>query len=146
MSDSVVSLSVAGDNIFVYCYNKDGTTYNFLAGFSYKGPWLEDGLDRSTYSTGHSALPDSLLTTGSIALPHLDNYHYAGPFSGTKSQLLGYLTDPINWSGSNDPSTTTVYTVPTFIIEEGGVGGRRREMEQNHNKQQQKQHFRKSRK
>lgn len=96
------SLSTDGDNIFIYCLDADDVP-NFLWGFSYNGPWLDDGLADDQYGEGFSALPRSLDFLGSTALTHLDNCVYNGTLSGRKTELQQLFMDPEEWVCQDSP-------------------------------------------
>ncbi|KAL3923213.1 MAG: hypothetical protein SGILL_001782 [Bacillariaceae sp.] len=109
-----LSLSATGDNVFVYCMKESDGTPNFLSGLSYTGEWKAPG---SSLSSGTSALPHDLSSVGSVALDHMDNYHYVGPTTGTKAALLIHLGDANYWSGSNSISGSVIQT--SFTVEPG---------------------------
>ena len=115
--DAGFALSAEGDTLVVYSTTTTTTATtaaddavadgsgpsapHHLGAFSFNGPWMPAGLeDEEDYGTDSSALPAALLEF-STALPHSDNYVYAGPMSGTKGAIQAALRDPSNWRGSN---------------------------------------------
>lgn len=93
------SLGLEGDTIFLYCL--DGLNkIRFLSGFSNAGRWKAPFLNHSEYGHNSSALPESIVNS-SIALPHLFNYHYAGPRDARINLLRRSILDPYEWEGSN---------------------------------------------
>lgn len=76
-----------------------------ISALSFSGDWLPASNDESTFGTEHSALPDTLPSNAYVALPHYDNYWYAGPRQGSLSELQESLSNPNNWQGSNTETT-----------------------------------------
>lgn len=96
-------LSSASDTVFVYCVGPDGTSPVHLAALSYSSQgWVPPDEDDSAFTTGVSALPDSMTECDcAVQLQHRDNAAYVGDRTGTREELLGKMSDPSRWSGSD---------------------------------------------
>jgi hypothetical protein len=97
-------LSVAGDQLFLYCLDADDLPH-FITGFSYNGDWTDAqdlaDLDPDDVPLDQSALPEDLFELGSVALPHADNHLYIGNLTGSKAELLSEFMKPDNYEPSD---------------------------------------------
>mmetsp|Transcript_38460 Transcript_38460/g.115321 ORF Transcript_38460/g.115321 Transcript_38460/m.115321 type:complete len:747 (-) Transcript_38460:197-2437(-) len=102
------SLSSSADAVHVYCLGTDpltgqNTVPYHLSALSYSNSgWSSPDSDPSAFTSGQSALPDSLPGNAVVTLPHRDNYRYNGVRSGTRSALLGFISAPVEWSGGDN--------------------------------------------
>ena len=108
------ALSGKGDNINVYCYekNSDGAIVHLNAIIN-SGDFVTD---KNDLSSSDSMLPESLKTNGSVALPHRDNYIYSGIKKGDKTSLLNALSDSSNWKGSDSERVEIEIDDDGFIV------------------------------
>ena len=95
------NVGTSGDAIFLYCLDAN-QAINHLVAFNNAGAWADAGMNPSDYGPEQSALPDSLVSVGSVVLPHMDNYEYKGPMKLEKADLQQAMMDPINWEGTDD--------------------------------------------
>ena len=93
------SLSVEGEQVFLFCRSADGSPRP-LSALSYNGNFSAPFLPIEQYDNFHSALPDNLVESGSIALPTMSNYVYNGPGTAlTNDALRLEIQNPANWEG-----------------------------------------------
>ena len=90
------NLSNLGDQ--VTAYQGAPSSPNIIAAINNFGSTWQSTAD-SEHST---ALPKGLSDGHTaVAIPHLDNIVYSGPFTGSQANLLQAINSPSNWSGSN---------------------------------------------
>lgn len=114
VSGSLCGLATAGDQILVY--RGDDAAPVFVYALNNEGTsWQEDATSANT-----SALPTGL-TDGltAVALPELDNYAYTGPTSGSATDLLASISNPANWTGSDERATVPGF--PTAFSVDGST-------------------------
>jgi hypothetical protein len=94
--------SNSGDQILAF--QGDLSDPVFLAGFSTMG-WLTSG----TVSNNTSYLPESLtLSTNALGFStEVDNGYYNGSMSGTVTELLSAINNPVNWLRNNSLANIT---------------------------------------
>ncbi len=117
-------LSIDGDQILAFQGDTSNPVFVYALNNEDAGVWQSTANDSHT-----SALPTGL-TNGStaVALDEVDNALYSGGTTGSHTQLLGWISDKNNWSGSNsrsgyDPSsdgpqsfTITQYGLPVQLV------------------------------
>ena len=95
----------AGEQVFLYCFGGSGKIIP-LAGISFSGDFQAAAL--GSYGLGESALPSNLASTGSVTLPHCDEWTYDGPQSGALTELedlQAAMQDPSQWEGKDCTSS-----------------------------------------
>mmetsp|Transcript_8797 Transcript_8797/g.10216 ORF Transcript_8797/g.10216 Transcript_8797/m.10216 type:complete len:223 (+) Transcript_8797:714-1382(+) len=104
------ALSTRGDNIMVYCLttDDDASSYSHLTALSFSGNgWESDDEIERNFSSSDSALPSVLRENGTfITLDQTDNLYYNGLRSGTREEILGFISNEENWvqTSSEDSS------------------------------------------
>ena len=95
------NFGVQGDSVIMYCLLSDGSV-NPLVAFSNDNEWMDPGLNATDYGATGSAVPEQLADVGSVVLPHLDNYNYAGNMKAEKDDLQDEMMKPENWRGNDE--------------------------------------------
>ena len=91
----------------------------FLSGLTYtSGGWIDPNSDEQVFGTSSSALPDELKEASAhIELTtHLDNYAYMGTRTGSRAELMGFISDILNWIGSNDANFDMSRALSNFSL------------------------------
>ena len=102
-----VAFSSSGDQIIAYQEN-----LNLIYALNSEG----NGWQNDATSSNTSTLPHGLINgETAIALPEIDNAIYGGITTGTKTELLTAISNPLNWSGDNS-QRQTFEQMPIFNV------------------------------
>lgn len=98
VDETNLKLDSNGDQIFAYQGGYDSPSFIFGLN-SFGTNWYSN--DETDLTSRNSHLPDTLNSTNSIAIPHVDNAIYTGPtsFSSPSAALTGIVTG--TWSGDD---------------------------------------------
>lgn len=97
-SNHTFAVNPEGDNLFLYCETGSGEPH-FIFGFSFFGTWSEPGL--AEYDVNQSALPDSLLGMGSIAVSGSKHWKYVTKGINEPEALRADFSNVSSWQGSD---------------------------------------------
>lgn len=96
---SGVSLATGGDQILVFLGPTSNPSFLYALNDEGAGVWQADAIDSNT-----SALPRGLVNgTTAVAINEIDNARLkcTSELSGTKAELLAYISNKSNWEGSD---------------------------------------------
>ena len=116
-----LAFSASGDQVLLYTGPDAAPAFVYALNNEGNAVWQADATDSNT-----SALPAGLVSGATaVALVEADNAAYTGPTAGSRGELLALISDPSNWTTSDDafPAFPEAFEVdggggnlpPTFV-------------------------------